>query len=156
MDRCSTSSSKVWNSPWSTPASASAVAASATVCAANHGRTYCIDGFTSLEPTALGLQINIKHRPDHLELLAQPRRLPQPAPVLVRDDGDHDLATIRGLERLTVRTIETVAQRPTSLPCRLHLGDVAEVADGREHDVGQRQGDLLALAPTSAVPTRRR
>src|SRR5699024_2521623 len=105
----------------------------------------------SFESTALSRQIHIQQRTDHLELLAQPGRLAQAPPVLVRDHHDHDLTTIRTLERLPISPVQPVAQSASGLPGRLHLGDIAEIADGGEHDIGQCQGDLLALARGTTI-----
>ena len=57
----------------------------------------------------------------------------------------------RGREVAAEGAVEVVAVLRTLLVVDLDLGDLAEVADHRERDVGERDADELALAGAPAV-----
>lgn len=61
------------------------------------------------------------------------------------------MPTIGRFGRLTIGSVQAVGQGTTHQPSGLHLGNVVAIGDGGEHDVGQCQGDLLAIARGAAV-----
>ena len=75
---------------------------------------------------------------DQLEGGVQPGRLDQRLPLGGRQRDDHHPAVVLGQEVAAEGAVEVVALLLALAPAELRLGDLAEVADHREGDVGER------------------
>jgi hypothetical protein len=85
------------------------------------------------------------------DFVADAGRLDHRAPMARGEGGDHHPPLVLGREVVAVGAVNVVAGRRALVAGDLCLGDEAEMAQGREGDIGERQLDVLALAGGAAV-----
>jgi hypothetical protein len=93
------------------------------------------DHVARLVASRLGVEIDIQHRPDHREPVSETGRLADRAPLPAREGDDHDPPPVGGGEVAPETAVEIVADRRARRVVDLDIGDVAEIADHREHHV---------------------
>ena len=105
-------------------------------------------------PVAIALpgEVDLERPLDRREVLADADGVDQRLPLAQADGDDHHPAVVGGREVAAERPVHVVADRRAGLAEHLGLGEVAEVGDHRERDVGERHRHELADAGAGADP----